>query len=319
MTTLLSAAEPSLSPPVAKTVPKTIEAHGDQRQDPYFWLRDDARKNPEVISYLEAENRYTEAVMKPTEELQKKLYDEILARIKQTDESVPYRKGDYWYFSRTVEGQQYGINSRKKGSMAGAEEILLDQNVLAKGEKYFRMANMAIAPNQQLVVYGTDTSGDEVYTLQFKDLKTGQLLADKVPGVYYSVAWSNDNKTVFYTVVDEAKRPYKVFRHTLGTDPKSDAMVFHETDERFELQVGKSKNDRFIYIQSGSKPAPKFAISTPTRPPPPSPFSTRAPPTLSTTSSIVVTTSMSASTTRAAISAWSACRRRAPRSRMPSK
>ena len=253
MSALVSAAEPSLAPPIAKTVPKTIEAHGDQRHDPYFWLRDDARKNPEVLSYLEAENRYTEAVMKPTEELQKKLYDEILARIKQTDESVPYRKGDYWYYSRTVEGQQYGINARKKGSLSGAEEILLDQNVLAKGEKYFRVANLAIAPNQQLMVYGTDTAGDEVYTLQFKDLKTGQLLADKVPGAYYSIAWSNDNKTVFYTIVDEAKRPYKVLRHTLGTDPKSDTVVFHETDERFELQVGKSKNDRFIYIQSGSK------------------------------------------------------------------
>lgn len=249
MTSFLSAAPP----PVAKIVPKAIETNGDKRIDNYFWLRDDARKDPEMIKYLEAENTYTQSVMGPTEPLQKKLYDEILGRIKQTDESVPFRKGDYWYYTRTIEGKQYQINCRKKGSLTGTEEVLIDQNVLATGEKYFRIANFSASPNQQLLMYGTDVAGDEVYSLNFKDLQTGKMLADKVPGTYYSVAWASDNKTVFYTVVDEAKRPYKIFRHTLGTDPKTDTLVYHEPDERFYIQIAKSKDDQYLFIQIGSQ------------------------------------------------------------------
>lgn len=249
MTQLLSAA----TPPVAKTIPKTIEVNGDRRIDNYFWLRDDERKNPEMIQYLEAENVYTQSVLEPTEPLQKKLYDEILGRIQQTDESVPYKKGDYWYYSRTIEGKQYSINSRKKGALTAEEEILVDQNVLADGKKYFRLSNFSVSPNQQLLVFGTDFEGDEVYSLVFKDLKTGAMLPDQVPGAYYSVAWANDNKTLFYTVVDEAKRPYKILRHTLGTDPKNDTLIYHEPDERFNVQVAKSKDDQFIYLYIGSQ------------------------------------------------------------------
>lgn len=249
MSTLLTAAEP----PVAKKVPRTIEKHGDKRVDNYFWLRDDARKDPEMIAYLEAENAYTEAVMKPTEALQKKLYDEILGRIQQTDESVPYRKGGYWYFSRTVEGKQYPILSRKKGSLDAPEEVLVDQNQLAEGQKYFRLANFSVSPSQQILMYGTDTSGDEVYTLVFKDLKTGKMLPDQIPGAYYSVAWAADNKTVFYTILNEAKRPFKVFRHTLGTDAKNDALVYHEPDERFTVQIEKSKDEKFLFLKINSQ------------------------------------------------------------------
>lgn len=249
MTSLLSAAEP----PVAKVVPKKIEVNGDARIDNYFWLRDDARKNPEVLSYLEAENAYTESVLKPTEALQKRLYDEILGRIKQTDESVPYRKGGYWYYFRTIEGKQYPLLCRKAGSLAGAEEVMADQNVLAEGKKYFRMANSLVSPSEQLLAFGTDYAGDEVYTLVVKDLKTGQMLKDQVPGTYYSIAWGNDNKTIFYTVVDSAKRPYKVLRHTLGSDPKDDVLVFHEPDERFNVQIAKSRDDRYIFVQIGSQ------------------------------------------------------------------
>ncbi|MDX2179631.1 MAG: S9 family peptidase [Bryobacteraceae bacterium] len=252
MTTTLAAAE-TATPPVAKKVPKIIEAHGDKRVDNYFWLRDDKRKDPEVIAYLEAENKYTEAVMKPTEGLQKKLYDEILGRIKQTDESVPARKGNYWYYSRTIEGKQYPVSCRKKGSLEAPEEVMLDQNAMAEGTKYFRVANASVSPNEKILAFATDTSGDEVYTLQFKDLATGATLADKVPGTYYSVAWAADNKTIFYTTVDEAKRPYKIFRHTLGSDPKTDALVLHEPDERFYVQVRKSKDDEFIFIEIGSQ------------------------------------------------------------------
>lgn len=252
MLTLLSAAPP---PPVAKVVPKTISVHGDDRVDNYFWLRDDARKNPEVIAYLEAENAYTESVLKPTDTLQKRLYDEILGRIKQTDESVPFRKGSYWYYSRTIEGKQYSVQCRKKGSLDAPEEVLIDQNKLAESQKYFRLANNSVSPSERILAYATDLSGDEVYTLVFKDLVTGQMLGDQVPGTYYSVAWAADNKTIFYTVVDSAKRPYKVLRHTLGMDPKTDAVVFHETDERFYVQVRRSKDDRYVFIETGSQTA----------------------------------------------------------------
>jgi oligopeptidase B len=251
MSTIVPAADLA-KPPAAKVVPKTLEAHNDKRIDNYHWIRDDARKNPDMIAYLEAENAYLESVMKPTEALQKKLYDEILGRIKQTDESVPYRKGDYWYYTRTVEGKQYSISCRKKGSLDAPEEILVDQNELAAGQKYFRLANFEVSPNQQLLLYGTDTAGDEIYTLTVKDLATGKLRTDRIEGAYYSVAWANDNKTVFYTVVDSAKRPYKVFRHTLGTDSKSDVEVYHEKDERFNVSVGKTRDDRYLTIEIGS-------------------------------------------------------------------
>ncbi len=247
------ATESPARPPVAKRIPKVIEKHGDKRTDPYFWLRDDARKSPEVLGYLEAENRYTEALLADTVPLQKKIYDEIIGRIQQTDESVPFRKGSYWYYSRTVEGKQYPILARKKGSLEATEEILVDQNALGEGKKYFRLTNASVSPNERLYAFATDLEGDEVYTLQVKDTATGELLADRVPGTYYSVAWANDNKTLFYTVVDAAKRPYKVFRHTLGTDPKNDVEVFHEKDERFNVQVRKSVTDAYIYLETGSQ------------------------------------------------------------------
>ena len=256
MSTALSAAEP----PVAKKVPKTLETNSDKRLDNYFWLRDDARKDPQVISYLEAENTYTNSVMQSTEALQKKLYDEILGRIQQTDESVPFRKGDYWYFVRTVEGKQYPINSRKKGSLDAPEEILVDQNQLAAGQKYFRLANFAVSPSQQLLLYGTDVSGDEIYTLTVKDLKTGQLLTDRIAGAYYSVAWAADNKNIFYTVLDEAKRPYKVFRHTIGTDQKNDVLVHHEPDERFTVRVDSSKDDKYLFVQIASQTTSEIRV-----------------------------------------------------------
>ncbi len=255
MSTNLLAAD--LKPPVAKVVPKVIEAHGDKRIDNYFWLRDDDRKNPEMLQYLEDENRYLEGILKPTEALQKRLYDEILGRIQQTDESVPVRKGDYLYYTRTLEGKQYAINCRRKAP-DGPEEVLVDQNQLAAGQKYFRLANESVSPSQQILLFGTDFSGDEVYTLRFKDLKTGQTLPDQVTGAYYTVAWAADNKTVFYTVVDAAKRPYKVFRHTLGTDSKNDIEVYHERDERFHVEIVKSKDDRFILLAIGSQTSTEF-------------------------------------------------------------
>jgi len=248
MTTILTAADPTIQPPVAKVVPKPMTFLGDTRVDNYFWLRD--RNDPDTVKYLEAENRYTEAVMKPTDALQSKLYAEILGRIKQTDLSVPVKRDGYFYYSRTVEGKQYPIHCRKKGSLEAPEEILLDENAMAEGHKYFRVGNFAASPNHRLLAYSVDFDGDEAYTIHVKDLATGKLRADEIPNTYYTLEWASDNTTFFYTVLDEARRPYKVFRHTLGV--KNDTLVYHETDEKFNVELSKTSSRSYILINIGS-------------------------------------------------------------------
>ncbi len=248
MSTLVTAADPAIQPPVAKVVPQRMTVLGDTRVDNYFWLRD--RNDPDTLKYLEAENRYTEAVMKPVEALQNKLYDEILGRIKQTDLSVPLKRDGYFYYNRTVEGRQYPIHCRKKGSLEAAEEILLDENAMADGHKYFRIGNFSVSPNQKLLAYSVDFDGDEAYTIHVKDLATGKLLGDEIPNTYYSLEWANDNATFFYTVLDPARRPYKVFRHALGS--KHDELVYHETDEKFNLELSKTSSRAYILINIGS-------------------------------------------------------------------
>ena len=243
-----TAADIATQPPVAKIVPKMITVNGDTRVDNYFWLRD--RNDPDTIKYLEAENRYTEAVMKPAEPLVNKLYDEMLGRIKQTDLSVPTKRDEYYYYTRTEEGRQYPIYCRKKGSVEAAEEVLLDGNKMAEGHKYFRIGNFSASPNHRLLAYSVDFEGDEAYTIHVKDLATGELLADEIPNTYYSLEWGNDNATFFYTVLDAAKRPYKIFRHALGV--KEDTLVYHETDERFTVEVGKTSSRAYILINIGS-------------------------------------------------------------------
>jgi oligopeptidase B len=230
-TTVLSAAGPVSKPPVAKVIPKEITMHGQTRVDNYFWLRE--KTDPEVIQYLEAENRYTESWMAPVTELREKLYNEILGRIRETDLSVPSRKGEYYYYTRTEKGKQYPIHCRKRGDLKAPEEILLDQNELAKGHKQFQLANFEVSPNHKLLAYSTDTTGSESYIIHVKDLETGKVLSDHIPGTYYSLAWGADNKTFFYTIYDSAKRPYKLLRHILGTPATDDALVYHEIDERF--------------------------------------------------------------------------------------
>jgi oligopeptidase B len=246
MTSSLIAAD--LTPPVAKTVPKKITTLGDTRVDNYFWLRD--RKDPDTIKYLEDENHYTEAVMKHTDALQSKLYAEMLGRIKQTDLSVPTKRDDYYYYARTIEGQQYAVYCRKHGSLEAPEEVLLDGNAMAEGKKYFRIGNYAVSPNHKLLAYSVDYEGDEAYTIRVKDLATGKLLKDSIPNTYYSLEWANDNATFFYTVLDEAKRPFKIFRHALGV--KKDTLVYHETDERFTVELSKTRSRAYIFINIGS-------------------------------------------------------------------
>ena len=237
-----------LSPPRAKIVPKEITVHGDTRIDNYFWLRD--RSDPDVIAYLEAENRYTEELMAPTKPMQEKLYQEILGRIQETDLSVPVQRDDYFYYTRTEEGKAYAIYCRKHGSLEAGEEVLLDANVLAEGQKYFRLGNFAVSPDHRLLAYSTDLEGDESHTIFVKVLATGELLPDRIANTYYTLEWANDNRTFFYTVLDETRRPYRVFRHELAG--VSDELVYQEDDARFALGLSKTRSRKFIFIDLGS-------------------------------------------------------------------
>lgn len=252
---LVSGSMPILSqehapkPPVAKKIPKETKIHGRTLVDDYFWLRE--KSNPEVIAYLEAENAYTDAVMKPTEDLQRRLYEEMLARIKQTDLGVPYRKGDYYYYTRTEAGKQYPILCRRKGSLEAAEEVMLDLNELAKGEKYLGLGASEVSDNGSLLAYSTDTTGFRQYTLQFKDLRTGKLLPEKIEKTT-SVVWAADNKTVFYGREDAAKRPYRIYRHQLGTDPSTDQLVYEEKDELYRVSARRTRSGAYILINSAS-------------------------------------------------------------------
>jgi oligopeptidase B len=203
-----------------------------------------------VIAYLEAENRYTEEVMAPTKPLQDTLYNEILGRIQETDISVPVKRDDYFYYTRTEERKAYSIQCRKGIHAGSAEEIILDSNLLAQDQKYFRLGNFAVSPDHSLLAYSTDVEGDEAYTIYVKNLATGELLTDRVANTYYTLEWANDNRTFFYTVLDETKRPYRAFRHELGA--ASDTLVYQEDDGRFNLGLSKTRSRRFVLIELSS-------------------------------------------------------------------
>jgi len=205
------------------------------------------------MKYLEAENGYTQARMKHTEEFQEQLYKELLGRIKETDFSVPEKIDDYYYYTRTEEGKQYPIYCRKKGSLEASEEILLDQNTLAVGHKYLEVGVFKISPTHQLLAFSVDTNGSEAYTLYVKDLNTGKLLPDEIPNTSYSAEWANDNQTIFYTTLDETKRPYKLYRHTLSTNPKEDVLVYYEPDQAYELSLKKTKSKEYLLMSLESE------------------------------------------------------------------
>ncbi len=237
-------------PPAAPKQPHATTHHGAIVVDDYFWLRE--RENPAVLEYLEAENAYTSAVMAHTSAQQEQLYTEMRGRIKEDDDSVPVKRDDYFYYTRVVEGQQYPIYCRRHGSLEAAEEILLDQNLLAAGEAYCALGTFTVSPNHQLLAYSVDTSGAESYTLFIKDLATGDLLPDQIPNTYYGVEWANDNRTLFYNVLDAAMRPYQLLRHTLGADPASATLVYHETDEAFFLWISKTCSEAYLLITLSS-------------------------------------------------------------------
>ncbi len=234
-----------MEPPVAKASPKVDAVHGEERVDNYFWLRD--KSNPEVIEYLEAENRYTDALMKHTEEFQETLYQELLGRIKETDLSVPEKIDDYFYYTRTEEGKQYPFYCRKKESLEADEEMLLDPNALAKGHEFLDIGDYKVSPNHQLLAYSADTSGAEIYSIYVKNLNTGELL-DEIPDTSFSIQWANDNHTLFYTTLDDTKRPYKLHRHCLGTHPKDDAEIYHEEDGSFYLHISKTRSKAYLLM-----------------------------------------------------------------------
>ncbi len=236
-------------PPMTEKKTKTTNIHGVTLVDDYFWLRE--KTNPAVMSHLKAEEAYTDTVMKPTAPLQEKLYNEMLSHIKQTDANVPYRYGNYFYYTRTVQGQQYPIYCRKKGSTEAAEEILIDVNELAKGQQFMSIGDFAPSDDGNLVAYSTDNTGYRQYLLHVKDLRTGQLLSERIERVT-SVVWANDNKTIFYVTEDPVtKRSDKFFRHVLGTD-KND-LVYDEKDELFDIGVGRSLDKAVIFLHAFSK------------------------------------------------------------------
>lgn len=237
------------TPPVAKVVPHELTMHGDVRVDNYYWLKE--RDNPEVIAYLKAENAYLDAVMKHTEPLQKKLYDEIVGRIKKDDDSVPYKRDDYYYYVRYVEGGEYPVYCRKKGSLDAPEEVMLDGNALSQGHNFFSLRGVQVSSGQDIVAYGVDTVGRRFYTISFKNLTTGESLPDVVPDVTGNLAWANDNRTVFYAKQDpETLRSYRIYRHVLGTDPAKDELVYEEPDDTFSSYVFKTRSKRYVMIGS---------------------------------------------------------------------
>src|SRR5438477_8142815 len=238
-----------LQPPSTEKKPKITEINGDKLVDNYFWLRE--KSNPAVISHLEAENAYTDATMKPTEPLQAKLYNEILSHIKQTDENVPYRWGDYFYYTRTKEGLQYPIFCRKHQTLDAAEQIILDVNELAKGQKFMSVGSFAPSDDGNLLAYSTDNTGYRQYALQVKNLKTGELMPEKIERVD-SLAWATDNKTIFYVTEDAVtKRSDKLFRHVLGSD-KTD-LIYEEKDELFDIGTGRTRDNAVIMLRAFSK------------------------------------------------------------------
>jgi len=233
--------------PVADRSPKTLTAHGHERIDPYYWLKE--RENPEVIDYLEAENAYAEAAMAPLAELREELYEEMVGRIEKSDESVPVLRDGYYYYTRWEDDDEYPIHCRKKGSLEAEEEILLDVNELAEGHEYFAARGLQVSTGANLLTYATDDVGRRIYTLRIRDLEKGEDLADEIPEVTGSSVWANDNRTLFYTKQDpQTLRSHQVWRHVVGTDPAEDELIYREDDETFSVWLGKTKSKRFVVI-----------------------------------------------------------------------
>lgn len=247
------------NPPKAKKIAKNLTMHGDVRVDNYYWLND--RENPEVIDYLNAENAYTKEVMQHTEAFQKDLFEEMKARIKEDDASVPYKLNGYWYITRYEKGEDYPVYLRKKESLDAPEEILFNCNEMAKGLTYFNLGSMSVSPDNSLVSFSIDTVGRRQYSIQIKNLVTGDIYPDKIVNATGSSTWANDNKTLFYSMKDEVTlRSHKIFKHKLHTDFKDDIEVYYEADETFNTFVYKSKSKKYLIIGSSSTLSSEYRI-----------------------------------------------------------
>lgn len=236
--------------PQAKREEKTLSIHGDMRIDPYFWLNE--RENPEVIHYLEQENAYCDFVMKDTEPLQETLFEEMKSRYKKDDQSLPYFFNKYWYIIRYEEGKEYPIFTRKFQSLEAEEEQILDVNILAEGHRFFEVGSVAVSPSNEVATFSEDNLGRRIYTIRFKNLKTGEFLQDQIANTTGKAVWANDNRHIFYIRKDKSLRAYQVWRHELGTDSSQDILVYHEEDEAYDVNIYKTKSLEYIFISSSS-------------------------------------------------------------------
>jgi oligopeptidase B len=245
--------EPQVTPPVAALRPHAVSSPYGVRNDPYYWLRDDERANPQMLAYLEAENAYRERCMASVKTVESALYEEIVSRLKQDDTSVPYRKNGYWYNTRFEPGQEHPIFARRKGSLDAPEEVLLDANALAAGHDYYRIGAVEVSPNALWIAFCEDTVGRRQYTLRFKNLETGEIHNTAISDVESDLAWANDNRTILYVEKDpETLLGLYVKKHVLGDDPRHDAVAFEQKDKSFYTGVSKSKSERFIFIHMES-------------------------------------------------------------------
>ena len=240
----------TITPPKAAIHPHEMTVHGHTRIDNYYWLNE--RENPEVLAYLEAENQYAEACLKHTEPLQEQLFKEIKGRIKQDDNSVPVKIRDYYHYTRYEEGKEYPIFCRKYQSLEAPEEVLLDGNMLAEGHAFFEIGELSLSEDDQLLAYSVDTVSRRIYTVYVKNLETGELAGEPIPGTSGNVVWASDNATLFYGVKDETLRPCKIMRHRLGTAAAEDVLVYEESDETFVCYISKTKSRKYLIINSDS-------------------------------------------------------------------
>ncbi|MCG7279701.1 S9 family peptidase [Chryseobacterium taklimakanense] len=239
-----------MQPPKAKKTDKILEIHGDRRVDSYFWMNE--RENPEVLKYLEEENAYCDFVMKDTQDLQNELFEEMKARYKKDDESLPYFFNEYWYFVKYQDNNEYPIFSRKHQTLENPEEIILDVNILAEGKQFFEVGSVAVSPNNELATFSSDHVGRRIYNIQIKNVITGEILPDQIPNTTGKAVWANDNQHVFYIRKDKNLRAFQVYRHKIGTDSSEDVLVFDEKNEAFDVNIFKTKSLEYIFIASSS-------------------------------------------------------------------
>src|SRR3954451_1934892 len=247
-TSAVAPAQTVPTPPAVAQKPYTVKGPQD-RVDPYYWLRDDTRKNPDMLAYLKAENAYADAVLAPTKPLQDTLFKEIVGHIKQDDSSVPARERGYWYYTRFQAGQDYPVLARKAGTLTAKEQVMLDEPAMAKGHGFFAVSDWTVSQNNRLLAYALDTVGRRQYTLKVKDLTTGKTLSDDVANVEPNLAWADDNRTIYYVEKDPVTLLSKrVKAHVLGTPASADKEVYEEQDNSFYLSVGRTSDDKYVCI-----------------------------------------------------------------------